>query len=59
MPGTSDKRLVEVSTSTIILYVVYQNVNHIFAKHFQDIISVIENHESNNKYLELYDEHAF
>ena len=26
---------------------------------FTDIISVIKNHESNNKYLELYDEHAF
>lgn len=28
-------------------------------KHFNDIISIIENHESNNKYLELYDTHAF
>lgn len=28
-------------------------------KHFDKIISIIENHESNNKYLELYNEHAF
>ena len=28
-------------------------------KYFNKIISIIENHESNNKYLELYDEHAF
>lgn len=27
-------------------------------KYFNKIISIIENHESNNKYLELYDEHA-
>lgn len=26
---------------------------------FKDIISIIENHESNNIYLELYDKHAF
>ncbi len=28
-------------------------------KRFNNIISVIENHKSNNKYLELYDKHAF
>ena len=28
-------------------------------KYFDTIISIIENHESNNKYLELYDEHIF
>ncbi len=28
-------------------------------KYFTKIISIIEKHESNNKYLELYDEHAF
>ena len=28
-------------------------------KYFGTIISIIENHESNNKYLELYDEHIF
>jgi len=28
-------------------------------KCFNTIISIIENHESNNKYLELYDEHEF
>lgn len=28
-------------------------------KYFNKIISIIENHESNNKYLELYNEHAF
>ncbi len=28
-------------------------------KYFNEIISIIENHESNNKYLELYDKHAF
>ncbi len=27
-------------------------------KYFNKIISIIENHESKNKYLELYDEHA-
>ena len=29
------------------------------SKYFDKIISVIENHESKNKYLELYNEHAF
>lgn len=28
-------------------------------KYFNKIISIIENHESNNKYLELYNDHAF
>ncbi len=28
-------------------------------KYFNTIVSIIENHESNNKYLELYNEHAF
>ncbi len=28
-------------------------------KYFNKIVSIIENHESNNKYLELYNEHAF
>ena len=28
-------------------------------KYFNKIVSIIENHESNNKYLELYDKHAF
>lgn len=28
-------------------------------KYFDTIISIIENHESNNKYLELYDKHIF
>ena len=29
------------------------------SKYFDKIISIIENHESKNKYLELYNEHAF
>lgn len=28
-------------------------------KYFNKIVSIIENHESNNKYLELYDKHAY
>ena len=28
-------------------------------KYFDTIISIIENHERNNKYLELYDERIF